>query len=149
MSVEYPDTEGAVRNYLRAHADVQAAVAQRVFFAVPDEATFPLLTVALVGGFDDASDAPLDQSLVRIDALGDLHPGSLNHPNKAQAATAALAVRQALYDLRDGADVSVGARTVRLHGAGVQSVVYLPDPANHRPRYSITTQIAAALQAAA
>lgn len=148
MTVEYPDVEGAVRTFLRSHADVQSAVAQRVFFAVPDNPTFPLVTVALVGGFDDPAGAPLDQALVRLDAWGDLHPGSQHHPNKAQAGAAAVAVRQALHDLRGGVEVTVNGTPTRLGGGVVQSVVYLPDPANHRPRYTITAQFTAARKVA-
>lgn len=145
MTTEFPDTEGAVRAYLRSHADVSALVSTRVFFGVPDAPTFPLITVARVGGFDESSEAPLDQALVQIDSFGDLHPDTLNHPNKAQATAVNLAVRQALYDLRQPTVVEVGDTSVRLFGPVIQSDPYRPDPGDGRPRYVLTAQITAAL----
>lgn len=149
MTTEFPDTEGAVRAYLRSHSDVSAIVGTRVFFGVPDSPTFPLIVVARVGGFDETSEAPLDQALVQIDSFGDLHPDTLNHPNKAQATAVNLAVRQALYDLRQPTVVDLTDTSVRLCGALIQSDLYRPDPGDGRPRYIVTTQITAALLVAA
>lgn len=139
MSIQFPDVEGALRTYLRSHPDVQAQVAQRVWFGIPLTPTYPLVAVARVGGFDDPSDAPIDQALVQIDCWGSLHDDTRNSPNKAEAHAVRLACRQALHDLN--------ARTVvgltRLGGAVIQSDLYLEDPADRRPRYVITAQITA------
>ena len=142
--IELPDTEGAARAYLRSHTDVAAAVGTRVFFAVPAEATFPLVTVRSVGAFEGSSDDPHDLALLQFDCWGDLHTDTLASPNKAQANAVRLAVRQALYDLHHTPqDIDLTDHTVRLHGAVVQSDLYLPDPDNARPRYVVTGQIAA------
>lgn len=145
MTVELPDTEGAVRSYLRAHADVAAVVTARVWFAMPNTPTFPCVIVTEIAGTDDTSEAPLDQSMLRIDCWGSLHGNG--NPDKAAATAVRLAVRQALYDLRTPADVVLGEEpdevTVRLAGAFVQSTTYLPDPTDGRPRYSIVTNITA------
>lgn len=147
MSVEFPDVEGATRTYLRAHTDVAAVVSTRVFFAVPASATFPLVVLSQVGGFDDPGDAPTDEALIQFDCWGGLHTDTLASPNKAEADRTRRAVRQALYDLNhDHTDVvltGTDAHTVRLHGAAVQSDLYLPDPDNARPRYVVTAQITA------
>lgn len=144
MTVEWPDVEGALRTYLRAHTDVSAIVAQRVFFGVPDTPTYPLVTVARVGGFDEASEAPIDQALVQIDCWADVHPGTRNAPDKATADQLRRAVRQALYELRGTTAVTLADDSVvRLSGAVIQSDPYLEDPDNRRPRYAITAQLTA------
>lgn len=144
MTVEYPDVEGGLRAYLRAHTDCVAVLGTRVWFARPDKADYPLAVVQLVGAVDDGSEAPIDQALVQIDIHGPLHANK--HPDKATTYAAAAAVRQALYDLNRG-DTTVeiaDGNSVRLMGSNVQSSVYLPDPDNGRPRYAITAQITAA-----
>jgi hypothetical protein len=150
---EFPDVEGAVRTYLRAHTDVTALCGTRVFFAVPRQATYPLVVVTRVGGFDDTSDAPLDQALIQVDCWGDLHTDTIASPDKAQAAAVLRAVRQAFYDLtHQPAVVSVAGddpHDVRLAGAQVQSDPYVPDPDNRRPRYAVTAQVTAARLVAA
>lgn len=131
MTVEWPDTEGAVRDYLRGHTDVTAQVGTRVFFSIPDQPTWPLVVVRRVAGGDDTSEAPLDQAVIQIDcwAAG---------RNKQQATDVVNAVRQALYELRGATalnDDVVG------YGARIDSIVFLPDPADDRPRYALTAQI--------
>lgn len=150
MSVEWPDTEGACRAYLRQHADVTAVVGTRVFFAVPRQPTFPLVTLGEQGSFDDPSDAPIALDLQRFDCWGGLHDDGHASPNKAEARAVRDAVRQALYDLNHrSVDVDLpataerAAQTVRLDGAQVQSSSYLPDPGDGRPRYVVVALITA------
>jgi hypothetical protein len=144
VTIELPDTEGAVRAYLRSHTDVAAVVGQRVFFGIPGTPTYPLAVVARVGGFEDSSDAPIDQALIQVDCIGSLHDDTRNSPDKAEANRVRLAVRQAFLDLtHTHADVEVADTVVRLSGAVVQSDPYLPDPGDGRPKYPITVQLTA------
>lgn len=144
MTIELPDTEGAVRTYLRSHADVAAAVGSRVFFGVPVSPTWPLVVVSRVGSFDSAGDTPADEALVQADCWGSLRDDTLHSPNKAEANAVRLAVRQAFYDLRQPVDVELAAgNVVRLAGSTVQSDPYLPDPTTGRPRYPVTVQLTA------
>lgn len=148
MTVEFADTEGAVRTYLRAHSDVSALVGTRVFFGIPDVPTWPLVVVAEQASIEDRSDAPVALDTLRIDCWGSLHADG--HPDKAEARSVRDAVRQALYDLTtDRPSVSVGGDTVALDGAVLESSSYVPDPDNRRPRYVVVAQIAARLTASA
>lgn len=138
MTVEWPDVEGGIRDYLRGHTDVAAAVGARVFFGVPDEPTFPLVAVRRVGGGDDTSEAPIDQALIQLDCWGGVD--AAGHGKKAEADTVRRAVRQALYEIRGA--TALNASTVA-YGAAVTSDVFLPDPNNDRPRYAVTALVTA------
>lgn len=136
-----PDVEGALRIFLRANAGVAAIVGQRVFFGVPKnavEATFPLVTVQRVGGGDDEGEAPIDLALVQIDAWGGLDASG--NGKKSEAAALMSAIRNALFAIRARTALS---STVDAAGISVQSVVWLPDPDNDRPRYSVTAEVTA------
>lgn len=137
--VTFPDTEGAVRAFLRASAAVSALVGQRVFFGVPDSPTWPLVTVQRVGGGDDLGEAPIDQALIQLDCWGRLYSDSdptKKHGDKAQARAVANAVRAAVHEVRS--DLTTYAGCV-LYGASVNSDLFVPDPDNDRPRYSLLT----------
>lgn len=131
--MSWPDPEGGLRDYLRANAGVVALVVQRVFFGIPDNPVWPLITVSRVGGGDDLSEAPIDVALLQVDCWADGR-------NKAQAHAVASAVRDALAAIRGA--VAVNGTTV-LYGAVVESVLFAPDPADARPRYAITAQVTA------
>lgn len=142
MSIEWPDVEGGVRAYLRADADVQAALggSQRVFFGIPRSPTWPLAVVARVGGGSDSSDVPIDVALVQVDCWGVIDTNG--YPLKAGAWALVNAVRSALERIRERVHVS---DSCDLHGAQVTSIVWLPDPDNDRPRYSLTAEVTALL----
>jgi hypothetical protein len=135
-----PDVEGAMRTWLRTIPAVTAVVAQRVFFGVPKaavEATFPLVVVQRVGGGDDASEAPIDVALIQLDCWGSLGANGIG--DKASATRLCNAVRSACRSFW-GPQLVPG---VDAAGITVQSVIWLPDPANDRPRYSLTVEVAA------
>jgi hypothetical protein len=132
----WPDVEGALRTHLRADAGVAALVGQRVFFGVPrgaKEETYPLVVVQRVGGGQDASEAPVDVALVQVDCWG-----SINNGNGLKAECTALvnSVRAALESV--GTD-----STAVLKGADVESVLWLPQVDNDRPRYAVTAVVTA------
>jgi hypothetical protein len=140
---DFPDVEGGVRDYLRAHASVSALVGTRVFFGIPAAPTFPLITVTRVGGTDDTSEATIDQALVQIDCWGRLyadtdptHKGG----DKAQCDAVRRAVRRAFRDIRTA--TALNASTVA-YGARVESDPFRPDPDSDRPRYAVTASITA------
>lgn len=140
---DFPDVEGAMRTYLRGHADVAALVAQRVFFGVPDQPTWPLVTVRRVAGSDDTSEAPIDHAMLQIDGWGrlfnDADKRKSAHGDKAQADALRRALRKALWQIRGATTVG----SVVLYGAYVESDPFLPDPTNDRPRYALTTRVTA------
>jgi hypothetical protein len=136
-----PDVEGGVRTFLRANAEVAAIVGQRVFFGVPKgatEATFPLVTVSRIGGGDDFSEVPIDIALLQIDCWGGIDDSG--NGKKAEAVSLLNAVRNACLAIRGRTALN---SSVDAAGIFVQSVVWLPDPANDRPRYSVTAEVTA------
>lgn len=144
----FPDTEGAVRAYLRGHPEVCAVFENRGFFAIPDKPTWPLYTIAEQASLEDLSNAPVAQDLLRIDVWGPFHVANgvevANRPDKATARRGRDAIRTAIFDLHaTSCDVTLDTGTVRLAGAVLQSSTWLPDPADGRPRYSIVAQFTA------
>lgn len=137
--MSYPDIEGALRTWLRGRAAITALVGQRVFFGVPDKAeTWPLITIRRVGGGDDPGIAPVDRALVQLDVWGDIDASG--HGKKADATTLVNTLRAELsaVDRRTALTASVHAL-----GISVESVVWLPDPDNDRPRYVVTAEVTA------
>ena len=132
MTVTLPDVEGGVRDALRADTAVDALVDGRVFFGVPENATWPLVTVQRVGGGDDPGEAPIDLALVQIDCWGAMR-------NKSQAWAVAAAVRSWAQSVRRATALT---EEVVAYGVTVQSVLWAPDPAD-RPRYVITAAVMA------
>lgn len=135
----WPDPEGLTRDHLKATAAVSAIVGSRVFFGIPKKAietTFPLVVVARVGGGQDPGEAPLDLPLLQIDCWGSLN--SAGDGLKAACTALVNAVRSSLEAM--GTETRVAGHEV---GVNVESVLWLPDPDNQRPRYSITAEVAA------
>lgn len=133
-----PDVEGAVVALLRAFPAVASITGARTFFGIPKgatEATFPLNVVQRVGGGDDPGEAPVDLALIQIDCWGRI--GASGNGLKAECTAQTNAVRSALRSITgstDGSDVA---------GITVQSVIWLPDPSNDRPRYVVTAEATA------
>lgn len=138
---EYSDVEGGMRDYLRVYGPVVAIVGQRSFFGVPRTPTWPLVTIGLAGdGSEETSDAPIVHVLLQIDCWGELNADGLGL--KAGATALVNAVRSAVERLNHHA-----FRTDHclLHGGGVESALWLPDPDNDRPHYSVTAEVTATL----
>lgn len=135
---DWPDLEGALRAHLRADTGVQTALGgQRVFFSIPDNPTWPLVTVARVGGGQsETSDAPVDFALISVDVWGELDDNG--RPKKIQSTAVVNAVRSALDVIRGRTTLSTG---VDVFGVNVAGVVWAPDPDNGRPHYAITAEV--------
>ena len=136
----WPDVEGALRTYLRSVSAVTALVGQRVFFGIPKgavEATFPLVVITRVGGGQAPGDAPLDVAQVQVDCWGSLDTSG--NGVKSSATTLVNAVRTALEAVGTGSASLTGIEA----GVNVESVLWLPDPDNDRPRYVVTAEVAA------
>jgi hypothetical protein len=143
MANEFPDPEGTIRAYLRADPDVSAIVGNRVFFGVPrkaNEETFPLVTVARIGGADDPSEVPVDLGLLDISCWGSIDASG--NGLKAPATELANAVRSALHRIRERTSAGTGTD---VFGVQIGGVVWAPDPDNDRPRYVITAEVASIL----
>lgn len=135
----WPDVEGGMRTWLRAQTGVSALVGARVFFGIPKKnPTFPLVTVQRIGGGQDGSDAPLDLALLQIDCWGEIDASG--NGVKSTATALVNAVRTALEAVGTDTQLTTG---VTAHGVNVESVLWLPDPDNDRPRYSVTAEVAA------
>lgn len=128
----WPDTEGAIRDYLRGVPEVAADVGTRVFFGVA-EGTFPQVVVSRVGATSDLSDAPIDQALIQLDVWGP-------DRDKATATRVKNRVKGAITALNHR-PVVVGG--VQLAGATVDSDAWLPDPNTQQARYILTCTVVA------
>lgn len=130
-----PDSEAAVRNYLRQDAGVTALVGNRVFFGT-DNAAYPWVAVQRVGGGVAVNDlANVDGPMIQLDCYG-------GPRNKAAAWGAAAAVIAALRKIetqpwRDA------ATSLTLYGSTVDWV-WLPDPESEVARYVITCVLSVA-----
>ena len=134
---DFPDVEGALRDYLLADAGV-AALVSGGFFAIPDTPTFPLFVVSRVGGGDDTSEAVLDRALIQIDVWG---PSRVEkRGGKASTTAATLAIRRVLRAIRGATRLNSG---VTAYGAEVVSVITPWDQHENRPRYAITVDVLA------
>lgn len=132
--MSWPDTRAALRTYLRADAGVSALIGNRVFYGVPQGATFPLVTLpGQVGGGRDPGEAPIDRPLQQID-LWAAKPNGL-----ADLYALESAVRDALDAIRNATTIG----TVVLYGASITGAVDLPDPADDRPRRILTVDLTA------
>ena len=135
-----PDIEGALRTWLRAQTSVTTLLGgQRVFFGIPKgatEASFPLITVARVGGGLDGSDAPVDSALIQWDVWGSIDASG--NGKKAEATTLVNTLRSLLAAVRGRTELTA---SVDIFGCVEQSCIWLPDADNDRPRYSLTTEV--------
>lgn len=135
---ELPDVEGALVAFLKANTAVAALVATRVFYGIPKATpVWPLVTVARIGGGDDASDAPVDEGVLQVDCWGTI--STSGYGQKLPCTQLKNAVRSALRSFTGG----VLATGVYAGGITVQSDIWLPDPADDRPRYSLIVELAA------
>jgi len=134
---DWPDVEGGLRTWLRADAALVALVGNRVFFGVPRAAvdsTFPLVTIQRVGGGQDPSEVPIDLALIQVDAWGT----AADKGGKAVAWAVVNALRSRLETMRDRTTLDTG---IDAFGAEVVGVVWAPDPADDRPRYTLTVEV--------
>lgn len=128
---DFPDTEDAMKAYLKADSGVAALVGSRVFFGSPKQgATLPYIVVSRVGGGDDVSEAPVDNAVLNASCWG---------RSKEEAFNVMNAVRRALHSIRR----RTLASGVDLHGAIVDTVLWSPDPQDDTPRYIVTTRVTA------
>jgi hypothetical protein len=126
--LQYPDAEGAIRAWARAHAVLRTKFGNpaRIYFGAPDgDPILPLLTLSRVGGAPVDGDYPVDLPLIGFHVWGN---------SKAQAADAAMALVNAINGLRDS--TLAGTDAVLCDGT-VTLLVWSPDPDNDRPRYLV------------
>lgn len=131
MPLVFTDVEGAVKAWAIAHADINAATSGRVFFGVPSSidfnstANFPFITIYRSGGSPKAGPTPLDIARITFDCWGS---------TKAQAASVATVVVDAVEKLSAGTQMGASARTV---GAETRLILWRPDPATNAKRYVV------------
>ena len=126
------DVEALVSQYLRAQSEVTAYVGQRVYTALPDDKTFPLVRITRIGGVPPMS-RPMyvDAAHLQIDVFG----GS-----KATTLDTIDAVREELAKIVDEDPVQpLGV----VCGVRFGPLAYLPDetfkPA--KPRYVLDVTV--------
>lgn len=107
------DVEGAVRSWAR---EAMTGLSGRVFFGVPDQTTFPLVTLQRIAG-------PDDDVLIQFDVWA---------AKKAAAASTAADLASAVDALGRYATADV-----LLLGAAVLGVRWEPDVESDQPRYIV------------
>jgi hypothetical protein len=135
----WPDVEGALRTHLRANtALVTALGGARVFWEIPSDPPWPLVTISRVGGGQDPGEAPVDRALVSFDCWGDLDDKGRARWRELTAVVNAL--RSALDAIEGRTTLASG---VDVFGVSVAGVVRSADPNNGRPRYTVTAEVTA------
>lgn len=129
----FADVEGGLRAWLRGQPSITALVDQHVWFGIPANAQFPLITIAQVGGGPGVGEAPITDALIQLDCWG-------AGQNKGQAAAVMTAVLGALDSLHCGAEM--GGEVIAM-GSTVESVIWLPDPQSNQARYVVTALVSA------
>lgn len=135
------DVEGGTMTWLKTFPAVTALLGNTtaVYLEVPDdaetEAEYPMVVVTRVGGGTTPGDlTPFDLALLQVDIYGKKDGGRL------ACWTATQAVADTLEAMVDRTSLKTGVVGC---GAEVVSAVYLPDPGDRRPRYSLTVQVIA------
>ena len=131
---DWPDIEGALREWLRADADIQAVVGTRVFFGIPrnSSSAFPCIMITRIGGGQMTGDAPVDNALMQFDVYGEL---AEEGGGRLQVTTAALALRKTLSKIVGRTRLN---STVVCFDPRVSVQVFSPLPGDDRPRVLIT-----------
>lgn len=141
---DWPDIEGALKDYLKADVDVLATAAgSRTYLALPDKPTFPCITIIRISGGETASEVPLEQALVQIDVRGRVQ-------QLAETEAVRKAVRKALSKLQGRPFDAAGK--ARLYAATVADDRRFPEPRQQdedgaigeRPRFILTAQVVGA-----
>lgn len=123
------DAERLASVYLRDQAELQALIAQRVYTAMPDTKTFPLVVITQIGGQPVFSrPLHLDRSRLQFDVYGG---------TKLQAREVMDTVRTLLAVMPGAHDLGV------VTGVDFFELVYLPDDSfdNPRPRYVFDVEV--------
>lgn len=130
----FPDTEGAVRTWLKTKTEITSKVGTRVFFGYPEGTpATPLIVLARVGGAPQRSEAPVDVALLQFDCWG-------TGRNKAQATDVMLALVGVLESMQAGVTLD---STTRGFGSAVESSPWLPEPTSDQARYVVTAVVTA------
>lgn len=130
MTLTVVDSEQVIRTWARAEANINAAVAGRVFFATPQpyEKSRPdsWIVMALVSEIHEASDLGMQQALTQFTCWG---------KTKAVAAAAAIAVQNAGRQLQWGPPVTEGSAVIQT--GSVSQRRWLHDPTTNLARYDV------------
>lgn len=125
-----PDAELIAVDILRASSDLDSLVNNRVYTAIPSEATYPLVRVIRIGGLPTIRQH-LDVARLQVEAWA----GILDDP--AVATTAKGTARQVAVVAQAALHAAIGT-----HDAGVVTAVeddlglsWQPDPDTDRARY--------------
>lgn len=125
-----PDAELIAVGILRASSDLDSLINNRVYTAIPAQATYPLIRVIRIGGLPTIRQH-LDVARLQIEAWA----GILDDPTIAT--TAKGAARQVAASAQAALHAAIGS-----HDAGVVTAVeddlglsWQPDPDTNRARY--------------
>lgn len=131
-AVVVPDVEGGVRDWLNSQSDLTGTYG-KVWFSVDPRQEFPYATLQLISAVPETSDAPVFRIMVQIDVYDDIR-------QRARCFRMTGLIIGHLQSIRQATALNAD---VVAYGAEVQSVTYLPDPGDAKPRYSLTVLVTA------
>lgn len=127
----YSDVAGDVRAWLRAHPYLTPIQDGRVFFRVPDVATFPLTQMSMLNDTNQDGDAPIVDAMISLIVWG----GSYD-----DVCAIANGIKAACHEMQ--CDTPIGTGTIGLNAEVIGSVDS-PDPDTGSPRKAITVSLTA------
>lgn len=139
----FPDIEGALRTWLRAHPLLVPEVDGRVYFSVPFNSAdkFPCIMITRVGDSgQDSSDTPIDLALIQFDVYG--RKSNETNGGKMSATRPMLALKAALSTIRGKVMLD---EQVAVWDPSVRNTLYSALPADNRPRYVVLVAITSAV----
>lgn len=120
-----PDTEAALRSWLREYQPLNTLIEKRVFFGVPKGTTaYPLVTMKLVSNTTQRTDANIFDSRISFDCW-------------AATKNIAFQVAQLLVQALDEIRMTRLNSQVIGYGCSGINVVWYADPADDTPRYIV------------
>lgn len=135
---DFPDVEGAIKDFLKADAGIVSIFSTRVFLGMPRKTgTFPAVGITRVGGGQGPGDSPLDMAIIQFDVYGETADKG---GGRQATTTAALAVRKALSSIRGKTRLN---ESVVAYDVRIASSFFSAMPGDDRPRYIVTAVVPA------
>lgn len=143
MAVIVPDFLSDARHWLRRHPDLQPLVGARVFFRIPDSATFPLQRIYRMGGAmqQGGGGIPVQDFLLSIECWGAAPGTPQSTPFNGYDAVREIvaATESAIWQLPSGTQINPSGRTLVIDAA-VSNAIDSPDPDTGAPRYVLDSR---------
>jgi len=134
----YVSAEATLIAWAKATTTINNLVGGRISKQLPEDPTFPYLTVRRVSGAPDSSEAPIDLPLIQFSCYAARYKsGDKAKPDWAAAEAIALEIMHQA-DVLDMAPVTLSAANAILHGLAILSMGEVPEPDSNWAHYQLT-----------